>query len=383
MKKKCLECGKEFNIVPALFNKRFHCSKECWTKSFINNKGFNKGKKALIKYNKSKGFKSWTKKEINYLKNNYRIKTNIEMGKELKRTSSAICTKLQRLNLYRGKELSYRLKGKQMSGKNHPMFGKKLSKGHIKKLSAAKKGKSWEELYGVETARKMREIIKKRIPYNKRIDLRKQSKEIIRLYNGGLSSTKIARKFNCSHGLITNILKENNILINRKRSMSNSFPKKFRDLKTLSKIKDLIKDKNSCNEIGRIMGCAAQTVKTILLENNLPMPKYVRSEKTRKIIGENSKRYMNNPKTKEIRKENRIKRGLHVWTKEEDNYLKNNYNNLISKELGEYFGIKEPRVKDRLKHLNLKRSKIKHIWNKLEDNFLKDNFNLKFMLKIG
>jgi len=59
--------------------------------------------------------------------------------------------------------------GHNIKGKNNPNYGKKLSEKHRKNLSKAKKGKTWEEIYGKEGVKKLIEKRRKTYKNNPKI----------------------------------------------------------------------------------------------------------------------------------------------------------------------------------------------------------------------
>lgn len=173
MKKICKSCGEVFEIVSSIADKRFHCSKKCATETFVKESGFAAGRNALIKYNKSRGFKPWTEHELQYLKENYKTKMNIELAKILNRTVSSVTTKFRRIGLVRGNNLRYKLQGKNMSGEKHHQFGKELSLQTKIKCSAKKQGipvDEWTsfisfEPYDLNFNNKFKKAIRKRDNY--------------------------------------------------------------------------------------------------------------------------------------------------------------------------------------------------------------------------
>lgn len=193
------------------------------------------------------------------------------------------------------------------------------------------------------------------------ITLRNNYKQIIKLYNQGVSSKKIGKIFNCSRNTIVRVLKKNNIPIDGNRIRSLSLKKdELRTPKMINKIKSLIQNGKATKEIGRIIGIDCSTIKRILKENNIQIPKYIRNEETRKLIGENTKRYLNNLSEKQW-KERIEKCGYHRWTKKEDNYLIKNFNCKLNYEIKKELDISIVVIKSRLRKLGLirdNRSKV-------------------------
>lgn len=79
----------------------------------------------------------------------------------------------------------------------------------------------------------------------------------------------------------------------------------------------------------------------------------------------------------------------HTWAKEEVDFLKDNYQSMSNEELARELGIKQKSVENKLHNLGLKRKKIKkrHIWSKEEEQFLRDNYqsmsNSELASKLG
>lgn len=118
-------------------------------------------------------------------------------------------------------------------------------------------------------------------PSNKRVDVRANSTEIIRLFNEELISTrKIAEKFNCGETLIETILKENKVPRNYSERRSNlvktgtikSYNKRYDVWEKAEEIIKMYKeDIMSTKEISKKFNCTHSLIQNILKENNVLM----------------------------------------------------------------------------------------------------------------
>jgi len=92
---------------------------------YSTKKGIEKMKKTFIKIGRG-----WTKKQIKFLKNNYKTKITKDLAKVIKKNVRTITAKANSLGLYKPEGFH----SKKVSGKNNYMYGRKLSISSIKKI---------------------------------------------------------------------------------------------------------------------------------------------------------------------------------------------------------------------------------------------------------
>lgn len=88
------------------------------------------------------------------------------------------------------------------------------------------------------------------------------SQEIIDLYNSGISSTNIGKKYNCSPGTILTLLKKNSVKI---RSLSDAIRLKLPD----KEIVELYNSGLSMSKLGEKYGCSSPSIGFCLKRNNV------------------------------------------------------------------------------------------------------------------
>lgn len=64
---------------------------------------------------------------------------------------------------------------------------------------------------------------------------------------------------------------------------------------------------------------------------------------------------------------------IHFWTDEEDEFIKSNYKELTAGEMAKKLGLSISQVRNRVNSLNLKKQKM---WSKEDEEILKENFNV-------
>jgi len=149
--KVCQLCGKIY--TPRSKNQKY-CSSDCYHKSTIGHIPWNKGltketSKLLEEIGRKISMKTRGKlRKIRPIKYCLNCKTQID-GMPCQIKSKKFCSK----------ECAHQY----MKGQNSPMFGKKHREESKKKMSVKKKGKSWEELYGIEKARKLKALFSERM----------------------------------------------------------------------------------------------------------------------------------------------------------------------------------------------------------------------------
>ena len=106
---------------------------------------------------------------------------------------------------------------------------------------------------------------------NTRYDIQSNLKEIVNLYNQGLSTQNIADKYDCSNRTIIRILILSGIEI-RSRSEALFKSSKRKDVWNKSEeIIEMYKSRKSCRSISIQMKCSESLIKKILLRNNVEL----------------------------------------------------------------------------------------------------------------
>lgn len=82
-----------------------------------------------------------SEENMNFLKNNYLIMSNVELGKKLGLSNKYVCNKLRKLNLKRDSASLKKIKSRIMSEENSPLYNKPVPKERIDKISTTKRRK--------------------------------------------------------------------------------------------------------------------------------------------------------------------------------------------------------------------------------------------------
>jgi len=173
MKKICKGCGKKFEIANSQSKRYVYCSLKCRSKYQRGKKHPNFGKKFPNSYkNLGKYSNPWSKKDEEYvIKNHLKIPIKI-LSKKIGKKEFTVRKWMNKRNIKGIKPPSWN-KGKkrpEMSGKNHPLFGKhhtektkrKISGDKVRalKISKSLKGKPKSEKHRISLSISKQEIKK-------------------------------------------------------------------------------------------------------------------------------------------------------------------------------------------------------------------------------
>lgn len=234
-----------------------------YTKHYLNGIGSKKGKLKKKKIHSERDLS-----EIIELYNK-ELKNPREIGK-LYNCCATTILKLLRTNGI-DTSLSHRRMILMKNNKIGSFFNTEEYKKHMKETGGHNKGKTKENYEPLKRSGEKIRIINKGKHHSpetefKRLDL--DEKEIIHLYNEGLSCNSIKKKFGCSNSKISNVLKENGVKVYSIKSRA----KEIRNPIIINKFKDLYYSKDNpyrLDEISEILNLSLSAIRGIIKENNL------------------------------------------------------------------------------------------------------------------